>query len=206
MHTRGSHESSPLLFDPEIERTLRRNRVLVRENRILGSPTSPITPRNIMQETQIPPTTGQTTSSFLPTSTQPSPNTTMPNTITNPTLPHDSTPTHTTQPIYTQVEPNLTFSPASTIPPFSHFFPTTGQSSSTYPLPQGSTVIHTTSTYRPPTQSGFQYSSFPIGQSSGFQRDRYDDGYEEEYSGIMKKVIIMEVMEDTWDLKQERVK
>src|ERR1044071_2583832 len=131
MHTKGSHESSPLLFDPEIERTLRQNRVLIRRNRIIDSPTSPFTPRNIMEDSHIP-TTGQTTSSFMPTSSQLSPNTTMPNLSNNP-----ATPIHTTQLSSTQVDPNLTFSPSNTIPPFSHFFPTTGQSSSTIPHPQG---------------------------------------------------------------------
>src|ERR1043165_7183878 len=98
-----------------------------------------------------------------------------------PTSLHVSTPTHTTQPNSTQVEPNLTVSPSTTIPPFSHFFPTTDQSSSTYPLPpQGLTVIHTTTTYQPPNQSGFQYSFVQIGQFSGIRGDRYDDVYEDE--------------------------
>src|ERR1043165_2075189 len=129
-----------------------------------------------MQDSHIP-TTGQTTSSFMPTSSQLSPNTTMPNLSTSP-----ETPIHTTQSSFTQSDPNLTFNPSNTIPPFSHFFPTTGQSSSTIPQPQGqgSTIVHTTSTYQPPNQSGFYYSSFPGGQNSRLQRDVYD---EEEFSG-----------------------
>src|ERR1044071_7934386 len=177
MHTRGSHESSPLLFDPEIERTLRKNRVLIRRNKVIDSPTSPFTPRNIMQDPHIP-TTGQTTSPFMPTSSHISPNTTLPNFSTSP-----ETPSHTTQPSSTQIDPNLTFNPSNTIPPFSYFFPTTGQSSSTIPQPQGqgSTIVHTTSTYQPPNQSDFYYSSFQGGQNSRFQRDVYDD---EEFMGI----------------------
>ncbi|KAJ0489054.1 putative transcription factor interactor and regulator CCHC(Zn) family [Helianthus annuus] len=178
MHTRGSHRSSPLSFDPEIERTLRQNRVLVRENKIIGSPTSPITPRNIMADSQIPPTTSQSSSSFIPTSTQPSPNTTLPNTTA------EFTPSNVTQPITTQTEPTITYNPSTTIPPLSHFFPpTTGQSSSTFTIAPNSTIVHTTSSFRPQQQqSGFQYSTIPFGQTSGIQGDGYDDGFE-DYEG-----------------------
>ncbi|KAJ0795307.1 putative retrotransposon gag domain-containing protein [Helianthus annuus] len=179
MHTRGSHKASPLSFDPEIERTLRQNRALLRENKIIGSPTSPITPRNIMADSQIPPTTGQTTSSFIPTSTQPSPNTTIPNSTTIPTPPHDTTPTNTTQPITTQEEPTITFNPSTTIPPLSHFFPGAGPSYSSHTIAPISTIFHATSTFRPSNQAGFQYSTLPFRQSSGIQGDGYDEGFEE---------------------------
>ncbi|KAL8226069.1 hypothetical protein R6Q57_018626, partial [Mikania cordata] len=164
MHTRNPRRSSPLLFDPEIERTLRKNRVLLRENRVVGSPNSPIIPRNIMADPQIPPTTDQSTSSFIPTSTQPSPNT-----IYSPT--YEVTPNNTTHPTPTSLEPNHTFSPSTTVPPLSYFFPNLGQSSST--------IVHASSSIRPPTQVG----SGPIGQTSGIQGDGYGDRYEEEFKG-----------------------
>ncbi|XP_021971326.1 circumsporozoite protein-like [Helianthus annuus] len=126
-----------------------------------------------------PPTTGEPIPPFIPLSTQPSPNTTMPNTTTDPTPPHDVPPPNTTPPITTQVQPTLTFNPSTTIPSFSHFFPALGQSSSTYPLPQSSTVIHATSSFRPPNKLGFQYSCFPFGQSSGIGGYGYEEGYEE---------------------------
>ncbi|XP_021995519.1 altered inheritance of mitochondria protein 3-like [Helianthus annuus] len=126
-----------------------------------------------------PPTTGELIPPFIPSSTQPSPNTTIPNTMTDPTQPHDATPTNTTQPITTQEEPTLTFNPSTTIPPFSHFFLGAGQSSSTYSIAPNSTIVHATSTFRPSNQSGFQYSTLPFGQSSGIEGDGYEEGYED---------------------------
>ncbi|KAL8214092.1 hypothetical protein R6Q57_003541, partial [Mikania cordata] len=110
-----------------------------------------------MADPQIPPTTDQSTSSFIPTSTQPSPNT-----IYSPT--YEVTPNNTTHPTPTSLEPNHTFSPSTTIPPLSYFFPNFGQSSST--------MVHASSSIRPPTQVG----SGPIG-------DGYGDRYEEEFKG-----------------------
>ncbi|XP_022013917.1 uncharacterized protein PB18E9.04c-like [Helianthus annuus] len=131
-----------------------------------------------MADSQIPPTTGQTTSPFIPTSTQPSPKTTIPTTTTELTILHNVTPDNTTQPITTQEEPTITFNPSSTIPPLSHFFLGAGQSSSNYTIAPNSTIVHATS-FRPSNQSGFQYSTFPFGQSSGIGGDGYEEGYED---------------------------
>ncbi|KAJ0586830.1 putative nucleotidyltransferase, Ribonuclease H [Helianthus annuus] len=178
MRTRSSHKLSPLAFDPEIERTLRANRILLRENTINSSPTTPVTPIRYMDPPPPPPTTGEFTSSFIPTSTQPSPNTTIPPNTTEPTIPQQVTPTNTTQPITTQEEPTVTFNPSTTIPPLSHFFPGAGPSYSSHTMAPISSIVHATP-YRPPNQSGFQYSTIPFGQSSGIQGDGYDEGYEE---------------------------
>ncbi|KAL8226843.1 hypothetical protein R6Q57_016675 [Mikania cordata] len=123
-----------------------------------------------MADPQIPPTTDQSTSSFIPTSTQPSPNT-----IYSPT--YEVTLNNTTHPTPTSLEPNPTFSPSTTIPPLSYFFPTFGQSSST--------IVHASSSIRPPTQLG----SRPIGQTSGIQGDGYGDSYEEEFKGYEEEAI-----------------
>ncbi|XP_022041080.1 uncharacterized protein LOC110943653 [Helianthus annuus] len=73
-----------------------------------------------------PPTTGEPIQPFIPKSTQPSPNTTIPTNTTEPTIIQNVTPTNTTQPITTQDEPTITFNPSTTIPPLSHFFPGAG--------------------------------------------------------------------------------
>ncbi|KAM0005057.1 hypothetical protein Hdeb2414_s0222g00838601 [Helianthus debilis subsp. tardiflorus] len=178
MRTRSSHKLSPLVFDPEIERTLRANRILLRENTISSSPTTPITPIRYMDRDPPPPTTGDPFPPFTPTSTQPSPNTIIPPNTTEPTIIQNVTPTNTTQPITTQEEPTITFNPSTTIPPLSHFFPGAGPSYASHTIAPSSTIVHATS-FRPSNQSGFQYSTLPFGQSSGIQGDGYDEGYEE---------------------------
>ena len=154
MHTRGSHKLSPLAFDPEIERTLRRNRVLLRENKVIGSPTTPITPKNTMDPP--PPTMGQTAPSTPP-----------PNSTTNPTPIHEIKPTNTTLPTSTQTDHSFSHNPSSTVPPFNQFFPTAGQSSSQHSQPlsfqQNPPIVQTTPSFQQPQpQSRMQYQQ-PIG-------------------------------------------
>ncbi|KAL8225888.1 hypothetical protein R6Q57_018445 [Mikania cordata] len=134
-----------------------------------------------MADPQIPPTTDQSTSSFIPTSTQPSPNT-----IYSPTF--GVPPTNTTPLATTQSEHAFTYNPSSVVPPFSTFFPSSGQSSSTQQIPPNqfqpnSTIVHTTSTFQPLTQSGFHHPTSQFVQSSGVGGDGVDGGYEEEFEG-----------------------
>ncbi|KAI3815454.1 hypothetical protein L1987_15122 [Smallanthus sonchifolius] len=169
MHTRGSKKSSPLAFDPEIERTLSRNRVLLRENKVIGSPT---TPKNIMDPPIL--TTGQT----LPTTTPPIPS----SPITN-----ESKPTNTTFPTSTLPPNPLSYQTASTFPPFSHFFPTQGQSSSQqsqpFPFQQDPPITFTTPVQQQQPPSRFQYQQSPAMPFMRVQDDGFDGGYEDEYEG-----------------------
>ncbi|KAI3828025.1 hypothetical protein L1987_02115 [Smallanthus sonchifolius] len=171
MHTRGSKKSSPLAFDPEIERTLSRNRVLLRENKVIGSPT---TSKSIMDPPIL--TTGQT----LPTTTPPSPS----SPITS-----ESKPTNTTVPTSTLPPNPLSYQTASTLPPFSHFFPTQGQSSSQqsqpFPFQQDTPITFTTPVQQQQPPSRYQYQGGvqqpPSMPFMRVQDDGFDDGYEDEY-------------------------
>ncbi|KAI3808886.1 hypothetical protein L1987_24849 [Smallanthus sonchifolius] len=169
MHTRGSKKSSPLAFDPEIERTLSRNRVLLRENKVIGSPT---TPKNIMDPPIL--TTGQT----LPTTTPPIP----PSPITS-----ESKPTNTTVPTSTLPPNPLSYQTASTFPPFSLFFPTQGQSSSQqsqpFPFQQDPPITFTTPVQQQQPPSRFQYQQSPAMPFMRVQDDGFDDGFEDDYEG-----------------------
>ncbi|KAI3824039.1 hypothetical protein L1987_05486 [Smallanthus sonchifolius] len=165
----GSKKSSPLAFDPEIERTLSRNRVLLRENKVIGSPT---TPKNIMDPPIL--TTGQT----LPTTTPPIPS----SPITN-----ESKPTNTTVPTSTLPPNPLSYQTASTFPPFSHFFQTQGQSSSQqshpFPFQQDPPITFTTPVQQQQPPSRFQYQQSPAKPFMRVQDDGFDGGYEDEYEG-----------------------
>ncbi|KAI3806608.1 hypothetical protein L1987_22518 [Smallanthus sonchifolius] len=169
MHTRGSKKLSPLAFDPEIERTLSRNRVLLRENKVIGSPT---TPKNTMDPPIL--TTGQT----LPTTTPPIPS----SPITN-----ESKPTNTTVPTSTLPPNPLSYQTTSTFPPFSHFFPTQGQSSSQqsqpFPFQQDPPITFTTPVQQQQSPSRFQYQQSPVMPFMRVQDDGFDGGYEDEYEG-----------------------
>ncbi|XP_021991612.1 probable serine/threonine-protein kinase DDB_G0281745 [Helianthus annuus] len=124
-----------------------------------------------------PPTTGQTTPSTPP-----------PVSTTNPTPIHELKPTNPTLHTSTQTEHTFSYHPSSTVPPFSSFFPTSGQSPSSQQIPPpqfqpNSSIVHTTSTFQPPLQPGLQYQQPQFLQTIGARRDGYDDGYEEEFAG-----------------------
>ncbi|KAL8227405.1 hypothetical protein R6Q59_000128 [Mikania micrantha] len=149
--------------------------VLLRENKIINSSTTPTTPKLTMD----PPTstTGQAT-----------PSTPSPNLTTNPTSTFEVPPTNTTPLATTQSEHAFTYNPSSVVPPLSYFFPTSGQSSSTQQIPlnqfqPSSTIVHTTSTFQPSIQSGFHHPTSQFVQSSGIGGDGFEGGYEEEFGG-----------------------
>jgi hypothetical protein len=170
MHTRSSNKQSPLAFDPEIEQTLRRNRVLLRENKISGSPSTSTTPIHIMdQSPPPPPTTGQ-----IPFTPPPNPS--------KPTSTAEIKPPNTTLPQICQTEGTFSFGPSfSGVPPFSSFFPSSGQSSSSTSQPRPPAglfhidppIVHATSSIPP----NVQY------QTVGGGGDMYNDGYDDDFEG-----------------------
>ena len=121
-HTRRSGKSSPLIFDPEIEKSARQNRVLQRENKATNSPL----PAKIMNPDKQPtdPIPPETHSSEPPSS-QPPP--TVSQQPPTPTFPKLSDPPFTT-----------TASPPPTklnMPKFSNYPPLYSKSQPTFSIP-----------------------------------------------------------------------
>ncbi|XP_022032478.1 hepatitis A virus cellular receptor 1-like [Helianthus annuus] len=136
-----------------------------------------------MDQSQLPPTTGQPTPSFIPTSSTPSPNTTIP------TSTPEIKPTNTTLPENTQPGYSFSYNPTSSaVPAFSTFFPTSGQPSSSQQILQpnlfqtGPSIIHSTP-FQPPLQLGVQYQQPQFQHTSGARQDGFDDRYDEEFGG-----------------------
>ncbi|XP_022023538.1 extensin-like [Helianthus annuus] len=120
-----------------------------------------------------PPTTGEPTPPFIPSSTQPSPN------ITTPASTPEIKPTNTTLPENTQSEYSFSYNPTSSaVPAYSTFFPTASQpSSSQIPPPNlyqtGPSIIHST-----PFQPRVQFQ-----HTSRVRQDGFDDEFEDDFVG-----------------------
>lgn len=147
-HTRKSGRSSPLIFDPEIEKSARQNRVFQRENKATNSPFS----AKMMDPSKQPidPNTPQTHSSE-PFSSQPTP------------------------PVSQQQPPTPTF-PKLSDPPITQTHQSSPFTYGSQSMPSTTRPIYASSNYQvpPPVTTTFEQGGF----SGNPENVEYDDDFE----------------------------